>query len=177
MTDRDSRPSASRIGDSPGLDEGGGGDDLRIARDGTWYHEGTAIRRPALVKLFSTLLRREDDGSYCLATPVERAPVRVEDVPFLAVELRASGRGRARALAFRTNVDDWVEADAAHPLSLSHEPETGAPRPYILVRSGLEARLSRAVFYELVALAEPEQQQGRERLGVWSKGSFFPLDG
>lgn len=157
---------------------GGGSLDLRIAADGTWLHEGRPIRRPALVKLFSTVLRREDDGSYWLVTPAERGRVTVEDAPFLAVALRREGEGRSQCLAFRTNLDEWVELDAAHPLRITEKRDSGEPRPYILVRPGLEARILRPVFYELAELAEPaepEEQGGEERLGLWSKGIFFSL--
>ena len=123
------------------------------------------------------MLRREADGTYWLVTPVERGRIEVEDVPFIAEELAERGQGREMTLAFRTNLDDWVEADAAHPLRVAHDPDSGEPQPYILVRDGLEARLTRAAFYHLVELAEPHRNdKGEERLGVWSKGSFFPLD-
>ncbi|WP_375594570.1 DUF1285 domain-containing protein [Algihabitans albus] len=151
--------------------------DMKIARDGTWYYRGGPIGRKRLVKLFSTVLRREPDGSYWLVTPVERGRIEVEDAPFIAEELVESGAGAEMTLSFRTNLDDWVEADAAHPLRIVHDADSGQPRPYILVRDGLEARLARAAFYHLVELAVPQRdEEGRERLGVWSKGSFFPLD-
>ncbi|WP_421707191.1 DUF1285 domain-containing protein [Algihabitans sp.] len=151
--------------------------DMKIARDGTWSYRGSPIGRKRLVKLFSTVLRREADGEYWLVTPVERGRIEVEDVPFIAEELRESGAGAEMVLAFRTNLDDWVEADTAHPLRVLHDADSGEPAPYILVRDGLEARLARAVFYHLVELAVPQRdEEGRERLGVWSKGSFFPLD-
>ncbi|WP_235830282.1 DUF1285 domain-containing protein [Algihabitans albus] len=151
--------------------------DMKIARDGTWSYRGSPIGRKRLVKLFSSVLRREADGDYWLVTPVERGRIAVEDVPFIAEELVERGDGPERILAFRTNLDDWVEADTAHPLRILHDAESGEPTPYILVRDGLEARLARAVFYHLVELAVPQRdEEGRERLGVWSKGSFFPLD-
>ena len=151
--------------------------DMKIARDGTWSYRGSPIGRKRLVKLFSSVLRREADGEYWLVTPVERGRIEVEDVPFIAEELRESGAGAEMVLAFRTNLDDWVEADARHPLRVLHDADSGEPAPYILVRDGLEARLARAVFYHLVELAVPQRdEEGRERLGVWSKGSFFPLD-
>ncbi len=157
---------------------------MRIDRDGTWYHEGRPIERKDLVRLFSTVLRREDDGGYCLKTPVERVPVEVEDAPFLAVELRREDSGRNQVLLFRTNVEQWVEAGADHPIRVTQAPETGEPRPYILVRDGLEALIARSVFYELVDLAQPNETDGTddktgnrqgEVVGVWSRGSFFPL--
>ena len=154
---------------------GGGELDMRIATDGTWFYQGTPIRREALVKLFSTVLRREDDGSYWLVTPVERGRVVVEDAPFLAVELEHSGSGRDRRVAFRTNVDQWVELDAQHPLRIEEQADNGEPRPYIMVGDGLEARLIRSVFYHLVELAEPEEEGKEDSFGVWSNRRFFRL--
>ncbi|HUH85822.1 MAG TPA: DUF1285 domain-containing protein [Stellaceae bacterium] len=148
--------------------------DITIARDGTWYYRGSPIGRLPLVRLFSTVLRRAEDGSYWLETPVERGRITVEDVPFVAVELIRKGEGREQELIFRTNIDDTVAADAAHPLRVVNHGENG-PSPYILLRDGLEARLNRPVFYELVELG-CEEQVGEETLyGVWSKGQFFPL--
>jgi len=149
--------------------------DMRIARDGTWYYRNSPIGRPALVKLFSTVLRREADGSYWLVTPVERGRITVEDAPFVAVELTVSGSGPDQVLTFRTNLDDFVTADADHPIRVSHHPETAEPAPYILVRDGLEARLARAVYYQLVELGEERSVGGVAQYGVWSKGHFFPL--
>lgn len=149
--------------------------DFAIARDGTWYYQGTPIARRRLVRLFAGVLRREDDGGYWLVTPVERVRVHVKDAPFTAVELRVDGAGRKQVLSFRTNLDDWVDAGPAHPIRVEHAPETGEPAPYILVRDRLEALIVRSVFYELVELAVPGQRQVREVLGVWSQGTFFPL--
>lgn len=149
--------------------------DIRISRDGTWFYRDSPIGRPALVRLFSTVLRREEDGTYWLVTPAERGRITVDDAPFVAVELAIEGEGRAQTLIFRTNVDDTVAADAAHPLKVVSEPATGEPNPYILVREGLEARLSRPVFYELVALGREERVGETTQFGVWSKGEFFPL--
>jgi len=149
--------------------------DLSIARDGTWYYRGSPIGRTPLVRLFSTVLRRESDGSYWLQTPVERGRITVEDAPFVAVELSRRGAGREQELIFRTNVDDTVAADATHPLRVTNHPITAEPSPYILVRNGLEARLSRPVFYELVELGLEERVGDATLFGVWSKGSFFPL--
>lgn len=162
--------------------------DFRIARDGTWFHEGAPIRRKPLVKLFASILWRDDDGSFWLRTPVERGRIQVEDAPFVAVELSVRGRGRGQVLAFRTNLDDWVEADSDHPLRVVEDPDSGAPAPYILVRDRLEALILRPVYYELAGLAEtppagrssgasPGDGAAEEVacLGVWSKGVFFPL--
>ncbi len=146
---------------------------LRIDRAGDWFYRGSRIDRQALVKLFATVLRRAEDGSHWLATPGEVGRIEVEDAPFVAVELRAEGEGRDRLLSFRTNLDAWVPLDAEHPLRLAAAAagEGGAEVPYLLVRDGLEARLGRSVYYELVELAE--EHEGR--LGVWSGGLFWPL--
>jgi hypothetical protein len=154
--------------------------DMRIARDGRWYYMGTTIDRPAMVKLFSGILRREPDDSYVLVTPVEKVGIRVDDAPFVAVELAVSDTGggtgvEGRQLAFRTNLDDVVPLDAEHPLRVAEHPETGEPSPYILVRDRLEALISRPVYYELVAMAEEREVAGGAELGVWSAGRFFPL--
>jgi hypothetical protein len=155
--------------------------DIRIARDGTWYHRGSPIRRKELVCLFASVLKREADGAYVLETPVERGRIEVEDAPFLAVEMIwrdcDCGDGTPKqCLAFRTNLDEIVTANAEHPIIVHLDPTTREPRPYITVRPGLEAKINRAVFYELVALAEPETVDGRQVLGVWSEGVFFPID-
>lgn len=148
---------------------------MRIARDGTWYYQGSPIGRKPLVKLFASVLRREPDGRYWLVTPAERGRIEVEDAPFTAVEVTAEGEGAGQSLEFRTNVDDTVIADADHPIRVAHHPETGEPTPYILIRDGLEARLLRPVYYELVALGETRRIEGEEQLGVWSSGRFFIL--
>jgi hypothetical protein len=148
---------------------------IRIARDGTWYHEGTPFTRPALVRLFSTVLRRAENGDYLLQTPVERGRIEVEDAPFVALEMETRGEGQRQVLHFRTNVDDWVTADSAHPIRVATDPETGEPSPYVLVRAGLEARIARAVFYGLVERAEERDGAHGRELGVWSSGCFFPL--
>jgi uncharacterized protein len=150
-----------------------GDSEMRIARDGTWYHQGSPIGRPAMVRLFSTILRREADGGFVLVTPVEKLDIAVEDAPFVAVELRSEGAGPARRLGFRLNTDDHVIAGAAHPLRFEVGGD-GAPRPYIHVRGGLDALIVRSVFYELAEIALAE---GAEPPGVWSDGSFFPIDG
>jgi hypothetical protein len=148
--------------------------DMRIARDGTWYYRGTPINRPALVKLFASVLRREADGSYWLVTPAERGRVAVEDAPFVAVAVDRQGGGRDQRLIFRTNLDEIVTAGSDHRLRV----ETAAdatPAPYILVRPGLEARLLRPVFYELVEFGQEEPVGGEIQFGVWSGGMFFRL--
>ena len=148
---------------------------MRIDREGVWYYQGSPIGRKPLVRLFSRVLRRDADGSYWLVTPVERGRIVVEDAPFLAVAVDAEGRGRGQTLRFRTNVDDEVVADKAHPIRVIHDPVTAEPRPYVLVRGGLEARIARAVYYELVALGGCECVDGRSHYGVWSGDRFFPL--
>jgi len=148
---------------------------MRIDRDGSWFYRNSPITRSSLVKLFASVLRREADGAYWLVTPAERARVGVEDAPFLAVELDAAGTGQSQVLSFRTNLDEIVTADGAHPLRVAVDPASAAPRPYILVRDGLEARLTRPVFYQLVDLGREERVGAAVRFGVWSKHEFFPL--
>jgi hypothetical protein len=149
--------------------------DIRIGRDGTWFYHGTPIGRKALVKLFSTVLQRDANGEYWLVTPVEKGRIEVEDVPFVAVELIVEGAGSQRLLKLRTNVDDIVAVDAEHPLRVTHDSASGEPRPYVLVRDGLEARLNRPVFYELVELGEERRRDGDIRLTVRSGGAEFDL--
>jgi hypothetical protein len=151
-----------------------------IRRDGTWLYRGTPINRKELVCLFASVLRREADGSWWLQTPAERGRIEVEDAPFVAVELDWSGEGRRQTLSFRTNIDQVVTAGPAHPIRVSHDVITCEPTPYLLVRGGggkfaIEARINRATYYELVALAVPEWVGSRRMLGVWSQGQFFPL--
>jgi hypothetical protein len=143
---------------------------MRIARDGTWFHEGSPIGRPAMVRLFSTILRREPDGRFVLVTPVEKLDIDVEDAPFIAVELKTEGEGHERSLAFRLNTGALVIAGPDHPLRL--EPAGDGPVPYLEVRSGLDARLARPVYYELAELALAE---GAEPAGLWSGGAFFAM--
>src|SRR5262249_6359828 len=125
--------------------------DMRIAADGTWFYQGTPIGRPALVKLFASILKREGDKFY-LVTPVEKCGIVVEDAPFMAVELQVGECSAGRALRFRTNVDDWVACGPDHPLRFDTEAATGGLKPYVHVRSGLWAKATRAVWYELVEL-------------------------
>lgn len=147
---------------------------MRIDRNGTWYYRGSPIGRLALVKLFSTVLRRDADGVHWLTTPVENGRIEVEDAAFIAVELIVEGAGRNQIIRFRTNVDDTVTLDDAHSLRVVHDAARGEPRPYIHVRKGLEARLVRAVYYHLVEVGE-EAEDGNGTFGVWSSGRFFPL--
>lgn len=148
---------------------------MRILRDGTWLYEGTPIARERMVRLFASVLRREEDGGFWLVTPVERVGVEVEDAPFVALEMKREGTGEAAEIAFRTNLGDWVTADGEHPLRVEEDADNSEPRPYIRVRGGLDALIARSVFYELVELAETVEQDGKEVIGVWSRNSFFPL--
>ena len=143
--------------------------DIRIARDGTWFHEGSLIGRPALVRLFASVLRRDPDAFY-LVTPVEKLRITVEDAPFVAVGLEA-GEG---VLRFATNVGDVVEAGPEHPIRVIRD-DAGAPRPYVEVRRGLEALIARPVFYELAALGEERRGPEGLRLEVVSSGCRFDL--
>ncbi len=147
--------------------------EMKIAADGTWFYQKTPIGRPALVRLFASLLKREGD-SYFLITPVEKVGITVVDAPFLAVELKVE-HGTGPILAFRTNVDDWVEAGPGHALRFTPEPATGGLKPYIHVRRDLWAKVTRALFYDLVALGEERTVEGRQMFGVASKGEFFPM--
>ncbi|MBU6155810.1 MAG: DUF1285 domain-containing protein [Alphaproteobacteria bacterium] len=149
--------------------------DIRIGVDGTWFYLGTPIGRPGLVRLFSTILRRDVDGKHYLVTPVEKVGIRVDDAPFIAVRVDARGSGDAQELAFSTNVGDSVVADAEHPLTVHTDPADFTPRPYLRVRGRLDALVSRAVFYELVSMAETRQTPAGAELGVTSRGVFFPL--
>jgi hypothetical protein len=148
-----------------------GPSDMRIARDGTWFHQGSPIGREAMVRLFSTILRREPDGGFVLVTPVEKLDIEVEDAPFIAVELKSEGEGRDRSLAFRLNTGDMIVAGPDHPLRL-RDGEDG-PHPYVEVRRGLDALIARPVYYDLASLALAE---GAEPPGLWSDGVFFALD-
>ena len=145
---------------------------LEILRNGAWRHEGTPITRESLVKLFATILRKDADGETYLVTPAEKVRVRVEDAPFLAIRADRDGADQNQTLVFTTNVGDVVAADAAHPIRVSIDRATGEPRPYVLVRGRLEARILRAPFLELAEWAV--EHEGRT--GVWSGGAFFPID-
>lgn len=140
---------------------------MRIARDGTWFHEGAPIQRPAMVRLFASLLRVEPDGRHVLVTPVEKLDIAVEDAPFVAVEVQSEGAGPSRRLAFRLNTDEPVVAGPGHEVRIIDG------RPYLTVRDGLNASLARPVYYELAELALAE---GADPPGLWSDGIFFPLD-
>ncbi|MGH6945760.1 MAG: DUF1285 domain-containing protein [Kiloniellales bacterium] len=175
--------AVDKIGASPSLDQrqapkpaGECGDfEMRIAADGTWYYRGSPIGRMALVKLFASILKRDEAGDYWLETPVERGRIQVDDAPFTAIELSVSGSGEEQRLSFRSNLDEWVDAGPDRPLRVDIAAGSEEPRPYILIRDQLEALILRPVFYQLAELAVPRRRAGRETLGVWSNGRFFPL--
>ena len=144
--------------------------DMRIARDGTWFYLGTPIGRPELVKLFSSILKKED-GKYFLVTPVEKVGITVDDAPFLAVDFEVEGEGADQVLTFVTKTDDVAVAGPDHPIRVTRDPETGEPSPYVLVRTNLEALIDRKSFYRLVDLGAHHDGW----FGLWSSGEFFPV--
>ena len=148
--------------------------DIRIASDGTWFYMGTPIGRQALVRLFSTILKREGDKHF-LVTPVEKVGIRVDDAPFMAVEMVKDEDSRGALLRFRTNVDDWVACGPDHALRFEPEPETGGLKPYLHVRRDLWAKVTRALFYDLVDLGEEREIAGERMFGVASAGEFFAM--
>jgi uncharacterized protein len=148
--------------------------DMRIGADGTWYYLKTPIGRPALVKLFASVLKREGDD-YFLVTPVEKCGIQVDDAPFVAVELKVAGGDAGQVLNFRTNVDEWIACGSAHELRFDPEPGTGGLKPYLHVRRGLWAKVTRSLFFDLVALGEERTIGGQAMFGVISKGAFFPM--
>ena len=147
---------------------------MEIRADGSWYHEGGRINRPAMVRLFSTILRREPDGGHVLVTPAERMTIAVEDTPFRAVEMKSEGEGAARKLVFRLDTDDLVIAGADHPLTFGSDPDDPDPRLHVrgAVGNGLEARIGRALYYEIVEMALAEDDG---HPAIWSNGARFPL--
>ncbi len=149
--------------------------DLRIARDGAWFHEGAPFQREALVRLFASILRRDQDDHYYLVTPVEKWRIRVDDAPFRAVRVDATGQGLHQILTFTTNVGDVVVAGPEHPLTVEYRTPGGEPAPYLHVRGRLRALLTRAVFLELVELGEERPTDQSRDYGVWSQGQFFSL--
>ncbi|MEM9624977.1 MAG: DUF1285 domain-containing protein [Pseudomonadota bacterium] len=175
---------------------------MRIDRDGVWHHQGRPISRKPLVKLFASVLRREADGDYWLVTPVERGRIEIEDAPFVITELDAEGSGAGQTIRMKTSLDEWVTVGPDHPLNLrlpkkgpGSDPQSSQdspsprdplpsqgplssqdPLPYIDVRPGLEGRLLRPIYYELVELGDSHEVNGVLRYGVWSAGRFFPLE-
>ena len=146
---------------------------MRIAADGTWFYGGSPIGRPALVRLFASILRKDADR-HVLVTPVERVGIAVDDAPFVAVEMEAAEAGGARRLVFRTNVDDIIAVDADHPLRFERAAADGI-KPYVRVRGELWALVKRALYYDLVALGETATHEGEAWFGVRSGGQFFPM--
>ncbi len=148
--------------------------DMRIAADGTWFYLKTPIGRQALVKLFASVLKREGE-KYFLVTPVEKCGTRVDDAPFLAVELKIEDSAAGRVLHFRTHVDDWIACGPQHRLRFEPEPGTGGLKPYLHVRRDLWAKVTRALFFDLVELGEERDIEGAAMFGVASMGAFFPM--
>ena len=148
--------------------------DMRIARDGTWFYLGTPIGRPALVRLFSSILRKDGDR-YFLVTPVEKVGITVEDAPFVATDFTAEGLGQDQVLTFHTHVGDSAVAGPDHPIRVARDAETGEPAPYVLIRANLEALIDRKSFYRLVDLGVHHDHDGARWFGVWSQGAFFPI--
>jgi len=148
-----------------------GNSEVRITADGTWYHQGDPIKRPAMVRAFSSILRREKDNSYALVTPFQKLHIQVDDAPFVAVEVESEGGREDRKLAFRLNTDHLVVADELHKLSFPNDEDD--PRPYLHVRGGLEAVVARPVYYQL---AEMAFEDNLDPFGLWSHGAFFPIE-
>ncbi len=148
--------------------------DMRIARDGTWFYQGTPIGRPALVRLFANILKREGE-KYFLVTPVEKVGLTVEDAPFVAVDFAVAGVGKSQTLRFTTNVGDSVTAGPEHPLRVFCDPDSGEPSPYLMIRAGLEALIDRKSFYRLAEVGAHRRQDGEDWFGLWSDGAFFQM--
>ena len=149
--------------------------DMRITRNGTWYYNGSPIRRKQLIKLFASILIRDEKGDFWLETPAEKCRIQVEDAPFVAVFMDVVGKGREQIVKFSTNVDEHVIATQENPIWVDINPESHEPSPYVLVRKGLRALISRPVFYELVDFGVEEESPEGKFLGVWSGGVFFKL--
>jgi hypothetical protein len=145
--------------------------DMRIAQDGTWYYMNSPIGRKPLMKLFASVLRHDDDGKYYLVTPVEKCGITVDDAPFVAIRMQIAGKGRNQIITFETNADDVVRLDAEHPMRVADEAGTGGLKPYVLVRANLEALVSRALYYDLVACGAAVDGW----FGVWSAGQFWRM--
>ncbi|MDA8230764.1 MAG: DUF1285 domain-containing protein [Magnetospirillum sp.] len=166
---------SSLVGDTLNTPENHGDLGIHIDRSGRWHYHGSPIGRKEMVCLFASMLSRHADGSYWLVTPDEMGRIEVDDVPFVAVETFVCGCGRDMVVSFRTNVDELVTVDGDHPLRIGTDPRSGDPVPYVTVREGLEARVTRSVYYELVARGVEEKVGGDKLYGVWSSGIFFPL--
>ena len=148
--------------------------DMRIARDGTWFYLGTPIGRMPLVKLFSSIIRKDGDD-YFLVTPVEKVGITVDDAPFVAIDFDVTGSGKDQEITFTTQVDDTAIAGPGHPIRVKRDPETDEPSPYVLIRTNLEALIDRKSFYRLVDIGVHSAFEGESWFGVWSKGTFFPI--
>jgi len=147
--------------------------DMEIKRDGTWFYMGTPISRFPLVKLFASILKVED-GKHYLVTPVEKVGIRVQDAPFVAVDMEAAGTGRDQVITFTTNVEDVVIAGPENPIRVVRD-ESGEPSPYVHVRAGLEALIDRKTFYRMIERGESNEVGGTDMFGIWSSGAFFPI--
>ena len=171
--------SATEPKSKPPLDkwhpEFSGDIDIVVNRKGEWLYEGKPIGREAIVRLFSTILRREDDGHYYLVTPVEKWRIQVEDAPLLAHSLKVEGEGEQRNLSVTTNVGEVLPIDDAHPLSVGTYPDTGEPRPVILLPHGLEARLVTSAYYDLAEVIAFENPESESPMGVWSHGNYYQI--
>ncbi len=148
--------------------------DMRIARDGTWFYLGTPIGRMPLVKLFSSIIRKDGDD-YFLVTPIEKVGITVDDAPFVAIDFDVAGSGKDQKVTFTTQVDDIAVAGPDHPIRVVRDPETGEPSPYVLIRANLEALIDRKSFYRLVDIGVHAEFEGEKWFGVWSKRVFFPI--
>lgn len=148
--------------------------DIRIARDGTWFYLGTPIGRPELVRLFSTILRKDGDR-FVLVTPVEKVGITVDDAPFVAVDFSVDGNEANQLLQFETNLGDTAIAGPDHPIRVERDPDTGEPSPYVLIRDKLEALIDRKSFYRLVEIGARAEHDGESWFGLWSSGTFFPI--
>jgi hypothetical protein len=173
--DTDPRGAQASAADRRMFDDICGDFGLSIRRDGTWFYRGSPIGRKPLVKLFASVLRRDEAGAYWLVTPAEKGRIEVEDVPFVAVEATIIGAGSEQMVTLRTNLDEIVTVGRQHPLRVDEDPVTREPAPYVLVRDRLEARLARPVFYEMVERGEERTVGGARVLGIWSAGEFFRL--
>ena len=149
--------------------------DIRVTSDGTWHYLGSPILRKPLVKLFASVLRREESGEYWLVTPSEMCRINVDDAPFTAVEMMVEGEGKYQRLIFRTNLDETVAAGPDHLIRVQIDEQTSEPRPYLQLRDGLEALIVRAVFYELIEIGEERRRNGKSFIGVWSDGIFCEI--
>ena len=165
----------NEIAASPGGPQLCGDIDMRIARDGTWHYLGSPIGRKRLVKLFASVLKRDDSGDFWLITPAEMCRIKVDDAPFTAVEMTVQQEAHGQDLIFRSNIDEIVTAGPDHPIRVETDSETGEPSPYIAVRDGLEALIVRSVFYDLVEIGEERDLDGVKVLGVQSGGAFFEI--